>query len=127
MPRAGGRSSPPPPGSSPRVGPPVPTVPPVIEAGLADLATTEGSHALLPCTARGSPEPAITWEKDGQPVSGAEGKFSIQPSGQLLVKNSEVRLRPWRPEGNHGDGGLWASAAAPARHAEIGAIVPGSR
>uniref|UniRef100_G1PQB8 Hemicentin 2 n=1 Tax=Myotis lucifugus TaxID=59463 RepID=G1PQB8_MYOLU len=64
-------------------------VPPVIETGLPDLATTEGSHALLPCTARGSPEPDITWEKDGQPVSGAEGKFSIQPSGQLLVRNSE--------------------------------------
>ncbi|XP_014387685.1 PREDICTED: LOW QUALITY PROTEIN: hemicentin-2 [Myotis brandtii] len=67
-------------------------VPPVIETGLPDLATTEGSHALLPCTARGSPEPDITWEKDGQPVSGAEGKFSIQPSGQLLVRNSEPRI-----------------------------------
>ncbi|KAM7093056.1 hemicentin-2 [Molossus nigricans] len=63
--------------------------PPVIETGLPDLSATEGSHALLPCSARGSPEPAITWEKDGQPVSGAEGKFSIQPSGELLVKNSE--------------------------------------
>ncbi|XP_073909095.1 hemicentin-2 isoform X2 [Castor canadensis] len=64
-------------------------VPPMIESGLPDLSTTEGSHALLPCTARGSPEPVITWEKDGQPVSGNEGKFTIQPSGELLVKNSE--------------------------------------
>ncbi|KAM9642204.1 hemicentin-2 [Trichechus inunguis] len=64
-------------------------VPPMIETGLPDLSTTEGSNALLPCTARGSPEPSITWEKDGQPVSGAEGKFTIQPSGELLVKNSE--------------------------------------
>ncbi|XP_028353185.1 hemicentin-2 [Physeter macrocephalus] len=64
-------------------------VPPVIETGLPDLSITEGSHALLPCTASGSPEPDITWEKDGQPVSGAEGKFTIQPSGELLVKNSE--------------------------------------
>ncbi|CAK6433530.1 unnamed protein product [Pipistrellus nathusii] len=64
-------------------------VPPVIETGLPDLAATEGSHALLPCAARGSPEPDISWEKDGRPVSAAEGKFSIQPSGQLLVKNSE--------------------------------------
>ncbi|XP_012862831.2 hemicentin-2 [Echinops telfairi] len=66
-------------------------VPPVIETGLPDLSTTEGSHALLPCTAKGNPAPAITWEKDGQPVSGAEGKFSIQPSGELLVKDSESR------------------------------------
>ncbi|XP_060245885.1 hemicentin-2 [Meriones unguiculatus] len=64
-------------------------VPPVIENGLLDLSATEGSHALLPCTAKGSPEPAITWEKDGQLVSGAEGKFTLQPSGELLVKNSE--------------------------------------
>lgn len=69
-------------------------VPPVIENGLPDLSTIEGSHALLPCTAKGSPEPAITWEKDGHLVSGAEGKFTLQPSGELLVKNSEVRSRP---------------------------------
>lgn len=76
----------------------------MIETGLPDLSTTEGSHALLPCTASGSPEPDITWEKDGQPVSGAEGKFSIQPSGELLVKNSEVRLRRVH-RGDHGDKG----------------------
>ncbi|XP_027279680.1 hemicentin-2 isoform X2 [Cricetulus griseus] len=64
-------------------------VPPVIENGLPDLSTTEGSNALLPCTAKGSPEPAITWEKDGQLVSGADGKFALQPSGELLVKSSE--------------------------------------
>ncbi|XP_053523819.1 hemicentin-2 [Artibeus jamaicensis] len=66
-------------------------VPPVIEAGLPDMSAIEGSHALLPCTARGSPEPDITWEKDGLPVSAAEGKFTVQPSGELLVKNSETQ------------------------------------
>ncbi|KAM5299409.1 LOW QUALITY PROTEIN: hemicentin-2 [Ctenodactylus gundi] len=64
-------------------------VPPVIEGGLPDLSTTEGSHALLPCPARGSPEPDIHWEKDGQPVAGAGDKFTVQPSGELLVKNLE--------------------------------------
>lgn len=70
-----------------------PAVPPVIESGLPDLSTTEGSRVLLPCVATGSPKPDIQWEKDGQPVSvfGAEGRFSFQPSGELLVKNSEVR------------------------------------
>lgn len=72
----------------------LPAVPPVIENGLPDLSATEGSHALLPCTAKGSPEPVITWEKDGQLVAGAEGKFTLQPSGELLVKNSEVRPSP---------------------------------
>uniref|UniRef100_A0A2K5CWV0 Hemicentin 2 n=1 Tax=Aotus nancymaae TaxID=37293 RepID=A0A2K5CWV0_AOTNA len=64
-------------------------VPPMIENGLPDLSSTEGSHAFLPCKARGSPEPSITWDKDGQPVWGAEGKFTIQPSGELLVKDLE--------------------------------------
>ncbi|VTJ68807.1 Hypothetical predicted protein [Marmota monax] len=64
-------------------------VPPVIENSLPDLSAPEGSHALLPCVARGSPEPDITWEKDGQPVSAAGGRVSVQPSGELLVKNSE--------------------------------------
>lgn len=80
---------------------PLPTVPPSIETGLPDLSATEGTHALLPCTARGSPEPHITWEKDGQPVSGAVGKFTVLPSGELLVKNSEVRvLAPQSTERN---------------------------
>ncbi|XP_054980117.1 LOW QUALITY PROTEIN: hemicentin-2 [Sorex araneus] len=64
-------------------------VPPAIESGLTDLAATEGTHALLPCTASGSPPPDITWEKDGQLLSAAEDKFTLQPSGALLVKHSE--------------------------------------
>lgn len=76
------------------------TVPPAIKTGLPDLSITEGAHALLPCTATGSPEPKVTWEKDGQPVSGAKGKFTIQPSGELLVKNSEVRVWPLGAEGD---------------------------
>lgn len=63
----------------------------MIDTGPPDLSTPEGSHVLLPCTARGSPTPDVTWEKDGQPVSAAEGKFTVQPSGGLLVRNSEVR------------------------------------
>lgn len=88
------RGIPPEPSPSPHVGLHLPTVPPTIKTGLPDLSTTEGSHALLTCSASGSPEPTITWEKDGLPVSGAEGKFTIQPSGELLVKNLEVSLRP---------------------------------
>lgn len=94
LPRALERGSPPQPSPRPHVALPLPTVPPVIETGLPDLSITEGSHALLPCSPSGSPEPSITWEKDGQPVSGAEGKFTIQPSGELLVKNLEVSLPP---------------------------------
>lgn len=92
----------------------------MIEAGLPNLSATEGSHAVLPCTASGSPEPDITWEKDGQPVSGAEGKFTIQPSGELLVKNSEVRAWPQGAEGNNSNsrsGKHLLSTPPPERHA----------
>ena len=82
-----------------------PTVPPAIKTGLSDLSITEGAQALLPCIASGSPKPNITWEKDGQPVSEAEGKFTIQPSGELLVKNSEVRAWPQGAEGDDSDSG----------------------
>lgn len=92
VPRALGRGKPPRPAPVPEQTPPPHTVPPAIKTGLPDLSITEGAHALLPCTATGSPEPKVTWEKDGQPVSGAKGKFTIQPSGELLVKNSEVRV-----------------------------------
>uniref|UniRef100_A0A2K6UV43 Hemicentin-2 n=1 Tax=Saimiri boliviensis boliviensis TaxID=39432 RepID=A0A2K6UV43_SAIBB len=74
-----------------QMGLPLPTVPPIIENGLPDLSATKGSHAFLPCKARGSPEPNITWDKDGQPVWGAEGKFTVQPSGELLVKDLQGR------------------------------------
>ncbi|XP_072488821.1 hemicentin-2 isoform X7 [Notamacropus eugenii] len=66
-------------------------VPPVIKGGHSDLSVAEGSQALLPCTAQGIPEPHITWKKDGFIVSSMEGKYAIQPSGELLVKNSERR------------------------------------
>ncbi|XP_044515628.1 hemicentin-2-like [Gracilinanus agilis] len=66
-------------------------VPPVIKGGHSDLSAAEGSQALLPCIAQGIPEPHITWKKDGFVVPSMEGKYAIQPSGELLVKNSERR------------------------------------
>uniref|UniRef100_A0A5F8HA67 Hemicentin-2 n=1 Tax=Monodelphis domestica TaxID=13616 RepID=A0A5F8HA67_MONDO len=59
--------------------------------GHSDLSAAEGSQALLPCIAQGIPEPHITWKKDGFVVPSMEGKYTIQPSGELLVKNSERR------------------------------------
>lgn len=69
----------------------LPTVPPAIEPSLPDVAATEGTHALLPCRASGSPRPEVKWEKDGQPLMAAEDRVTVQPSGALLVKHSQVR------------------------------------
>ncbi|XP_023961842.2 hemicentin-2 isoform X1 [Chrysemys picta bellii] len=64
-------------------------VPPVIEASRPELSILEGSQVLLPCAARGVPEPRLTWSKDGVPVPGREGKFTLLPSGELMVKDSQ--------------------------------------
>uniref|UniRef100_A0A8C4YVD5 Hemicentin-2 n=1 Tax=Gopherus evgoodei TaxID=1825980 RepID=A0A8C4YVD5_9SAUR len=62
-------------------------VPPVIEASQPQLSILEGSQVLLPCAARGIPEPRLTWSKDGVPVPEREGKFTLLPSGELMVKD----------------------------------------
>uniref|UniRef100_A0A5F8HEY5 Hemicentin-2 n=1 Tax=Monodelphis domestica TaxID=13616 RepID=A0A5F8HEY5_MONDO len=63
-------------------------VPPVIKGGHSDLSAAEGSQALLPCIAQGIPEPHITWKKDGFVVPSMEGKYTIQPSGELLRRDA---------------------------------------
>ncbi|EMP34679.1 Hemicentin-2 [Chelonia mydas] len=64
-------------------------VPPVIEASRPELSIREGLQVLLPCAARGVPEPRLTWSKDGVPLPGTEGKFTLLPSGELMVKDSQ--------------------------------------
>ncbi|XP_072739134.1 hemicentin-2-like [Ciconia boyciana] len=60
-------------------------VPPVIAAGPAELAVLEGLEVLLPCTARGVPEPRVSWSREGAPVQGGGGKATVLPSGELLL------------------------------------------
>ncbi|XP_067398294.1 hemicentin-2 [Emydura macquarii macquarii] len=64
-------------------------VPPVIEPSRPELSILHGSQVLLPCVARGVPEPRVSWSKDGVPVQGREGKFTLLPSGELMVKDSQ--------------------------------------
>ncbi|KAM6237533.1 hemicentin-2 [Spheniscus humboldti] len=62
-------------------------VPPVIAAGPAELAVLEGLEVLLPCAARGVPEPRVSWSREGAPVWGGGGKATILPSGELLLRD----------------------------------------
>ncbi|KAM6400073.1 hemicentin-2 [Rhynochetos jubatus] len=62
-------------------------VPPVIASSPAELAVLEGLEVLLPCAARGIPEPHVSWSREGAPVRGGEGKATILPSGQLLLRD----------------------------------------
>lgn len=69
-------------------------VPPVIMAGPAELAVLEGLEVLLPCAARGIPEPRVSWSREGAPVRGGGGKATILPSGELLLRDVQVSTIP---------------------------------
>ncbi|RMB93417.1 hypothetical protein DUI87_30112 [Hirundo rustica rustica] len=58
-------------------------VPPVIAAGPLELVVLEGLEVLLPCAARGVPEPRVSWSREGALVRGGR----VLPSGELLLSH----------------------------------------
>lgn len=55
-----------------------------------DVAVTKGGDVSLQCAAEGIPKPAITWVKDGRPVSGQQ-RAKILNEGRLLqIRNVKV-------------------------------------
>ncbi|KAK5871231.1 hypothetical protein PBY51_004123 [Eleginops maclovinus] len=64
-------------------------VPPMIPPAQTDLSVIQGFQALLPCAAQGSPEPKVTWEKDGAIVPRLPGKFTVLRSGELIIERAE--------------------------------------
>ncbi|CAM9699604.1 unnamed protein product [Bubo scandiacus] len=63
-------------------------VPPVIAAGPVELAVLEGLEVLLPCAARGVPEPRVSWSREGTMMRGG-GKATVLPSGDLLLRDAQ--------------------------------------
>lgn len=57
-----------------------------------ELSVIQGFQALLPCAAQGSPEPRVSWEKDGATVPNLPGKFTVLRSGELIIERAEVSL-----------------------------------
>lgn len=57
-----------------------------------ELSVIQGFQALLPCVAQGSPEPRVSWEKDGAAVPNRPGKFTVLRSGELIIERAEVGL-----------------------------------
>lgn len=68
------------------------SVPPLISPAQTELSVIQGFQALLPCAAQGSPEPRISWEKNGTPVPNLPGKYTVLRSGELIIERAEVRL-----------------------------------
>ncbi|XP_072563615.1 hemicentin-1 [Paramormyrops kingsleyae] len=64
-------------------------VPPMIPVGQSELSVIQGFQALLPCAAQGSPEPRVTWEKEGVALRAVPGKFTMLRSGELIIERAE--------------------------------------
>ncbi|XP_023814399.1 hemicentin-1 [Oryzias latipes] len=64
-------------------------VPPMIPPVQTELSVIQGFQALLPCAAQGSPEPRVSWEKDGAIVPNVPGKFTFLRSGELIIERAE--------------------------------------
>lgn len=65
----------------------------MIPPAQTELSVIQGFQALLPCAAQGSPEPRVSWEKDGAAVPNLPGKFTVLRSGELIIERAEVSLR----------------------------------
>lgn len=63
----------------------------MIPPAQSELSVIQGFQALLPCAAQGSPEPRVSWEKDGTAVPNLPGKFTVLRSGELIIERAEVR------------------------------------
>lgn len=65
-------------------------VPPSIRDGELEVAVVENSQAQLVCVVEGVPQPSLTWEKDGNPLSESTGEYTILPSGELVIDVAQV-------------------------------------
>ena len=56
------------------------------------MAVVAGGQAQLLCSAEGVPQPSLSWEKEGVPLSQSTGEFTVLPSGELLLDAAQVAL-----------------------------------
>nr|XP_057926871.1 hemicentin-1 [Doryrhamphus excisus] len=64
-------------------------VPPLIPPGQTEMSIIQGFQALLPCAAQGSPDPKVSWEKNGEVLLSHPGKFTVLRSGELIIERAE--------------------------------------
>ncbi|KAM7388095.1 hypothetical protein PAMP_024296 [Pampus punctatissimus] len=65
-------------------------IPPSIRGTEQDVAVVENSQAQLACAAEGVPQPSLSWEKDGNPLSESTGEYTILPSGELVIDITQL-------------------------------------
>ncbi|CAJ1060969.1 hemicentin-1 [Xyrichtys novacula] len=64
-------------------------IPPSIRGGEPEVSVVENSQAQLVCVAEGVPQPSLSWEKDGTPLTEGTGEFTILPSGELVIDSAQ--------------------------------------
>uniref|UniRef100_A0A8C3GM35 Hemicentin 1 n=1 Tax=Cairina moschata TaxID=8855 RepID=A0A8C3GM35_CAIMO len=64
--------------------------PPVIQTQPGMLDVIVNNPVLLPCEAMGTPQPIITWQKEGINVITAGNGYMVLPSGSLQIAKSTV-------------------------------------
>ncbi|XP_029988074.1 hemicentin-1 [Sphaeramia orbicularis] len=60
-------------------------IPPSIRDGEQEVAVVENTQAQLVCVVEGVPQPTVSWEKDGEPLSESTAEYTILPSGELVI------------------------------------------
>lgn len=55
-----------------------------------DVAVTKGGNVTLQCAAEGIPRPAVTWLKDGRPISGQHRAKMLNEGRLLQIRNVKV-------------------------------------
>ncbi|KAI3368574.1 hypothetical protein L3Q82_025583, partial [Scortum barcoo] len=55
-----------------------------------DIAVTKGGNVTIQCAAEGIPRPAITWLKDGRPITGQHGAKVLNEGRLLQLKDAQV-------------------------------------
>lgn len=55
-----------------------------------DVTVTRGGNVTLQCAAEGVPRPAVTWLKDGRPVTGHHGAKVLNEGQLLQIKDAKV-------------------------------------
>ncbi|XP_034035488.1 hemicentin-1 [Thalassophryne amazonica] len=60
------------------------------EEGTDDVTVTKGGSVTLQCVADGVPRPAVTWLKDGRPITGQNGAKVLNEGRLLQIKDAKV-------------------------------------
>ncbi|XP_048833472.1 hemicentin-1 isoform X1 [Brienomyrus brachyistius] len=64
-------------------------LPPSIRSSESEVSVVENTPAKLTCLADGEPQPQVSWEKEGKPLTVNVGVFTILPAGELLMHTTQ--------------------------------------